>query len=138
MPTVRVLLAGPNNFRWREYHETLNATGFTARLTSDGLECVAVLRAFRPNVLVLDPSIPWGGGDGVLAVLDEEPGLNQNFVMILTAGCDSSLLYRMSNYAIDDLVWQPALAAVLQRRLERLLSWQREVITGREVVSIPD
>lgn len=137
MPPVRVLLAGPNNYRWRAYHETLNATGFTARFTSNGLECVAVLRAFRPDVLVLDPNISWGGGDGVLAVRDEELGLNQNLVMILTAGCDSSLLYRMSNYAIDDLVWQPISGFDLKRRLERLLSWQREVITGREVVNFP-
>lgn len=126
MSPVRVLLAGPNNFRWRSYRETLDAAGFSARLTSNGMDCVAVLRAFRPNVLVLDPNILWGGGDGVLAVRDDEPGLDQNLVMILTAGCDSSLLYRMSNYAIDDLVWQPASAAVLQRRLERMLSLQRK------------
>jgi len=138
MSPVRVLLAGPNNYRWRAYRETLDAVGFSAQHTSNGMDCVALLRAFQPNVLVLDPNIPWGGGDGVLAVRDEEPGLNQNLVIILTAGCDSSLLYRMSDYAIDDLVWQPISGFDLKRRLERLLNFQREVITGLEVVNIPD
>lgn len=125
MSSVRVLLAGPNNYRWRAYHETLDASGFSSRLASNGLECVAALRVFRPNVLVLDPNILWGGGDGVLAVRDEERGLNQNLVMILTAGCEPSLLYRMSDYAIDDLVWQPISSLDLKRRLERLLDLER-------------
>lgn len=138
MSPVRVLLAGPSNYRWRAYHETLDATGFSARITSDGMECVAVLRAFRPNVLVLDPNIPWGGGDGVLAVRDEEPGLNQNLVMILTAGCEPSLLYRMSDYAIDDLVWQPISGLDLKRRLERLLELERRFVSQPAPVHIAE
>jgi CheY-like chemotaxis protein len=133
MSPVRVLLAGPNNYRWRSYQETLDAAGFTTGFTSNGLDCVAVLRAFRPNVLVLDPNIPWGGGDGVLAVRHEEPGLNQNLVMILTAGCEPSLLYRMSDYAIDDLVWQPVSAAFLHQRLERLLEFSRQTQLKEEM-----
>lgn len=125
MASVRVLLAGPKTYRWRAYHETLDSWGFSTRLTSDGLDCVAMLRAFRPDVLVLDPNIPWGGGDGVLAVRDEEPGLNQNLVMLVTASCEPSLLYRMSDYAIDDLVWQPISGLDLKRRLERLLDLER-------------
>lgn len=138
MSSVRVLLAGPNNYRWRSYQQTLNEAGFTARITNDGLECVAVLRAFRPDVLVLDPNIPWGGGDGVLAVRDEEPGLNQNLVMIVTAGCDSSLLYRMSDYAIDDLIWQPTSATELKRRLDRLLELERRIASQRALVPIAE
>lgn len=129
MSSVRVLLAGPNNYRWRSYQETLNEAGFTARLTSDGLECVAVLRAFRPDVLVLDPNIPWGGGDGVLAIRDEELGLNHNLVVLVTASCDPRLLYRMSDYAIDDLVWQPILGLDLKQRLERLLDREQMFAT---------
>lgn len=135
MPLARVLLGGPNNYRWRSYRETLDAAGFTARLTTRGIDCISTLRTFRPTVLVVDPNIPWGGGDGVLAVRDAEPGLNRNLVMILTAGCDRSLLYRMSNYLIDDLVWQPASAADLHRRLVQLLEIKREVVARHEPLS---
>jgi DNA-binding response OmpR family regulator len=118
-----------NNSRWQSYHDHLRSSGNSVRLVFDGIECASALRKFRPNVLVLDPNIPWGGGDGVLAIRDEEPELDQTQVMILTAGCDSSLLYRMSNYAIDDLVWQPVSASLLQQRLERLLKFQRAELT---------
>lgn len=129
MSVLRILLAGMNNSRWQSYHDRLRTDDLVPRLVFSGVECVAALRHFRPHVLVLDPNIPWGGGDGVLAIRDEEPELNQTQVMILTAGCDPSLLYRMSNYAIDDLVWQPVSAGFLQQRLERLLEFQRVEMT---------
>jgi len=129
MSPVRILLAGLNNYRWRSYQKRFDAAGFSTRLTSSGIDCVAALREFRPNVLVLDPNIPWGGGDGVLAVRDEEPELRNNLVMILTSRYDPGLLYRLSDYAIDDLVGQPLSAAFLQWRLERLLELQRDAST---------
>lgn len=129
MSALRILLAGMNNYRWQSYRDRLRADGLAARLVFDGVECVAAMRSFRPQVLVLDPNILWGGGDGVLAIREEEPEMNQTQVMILTAGCESSLLYRMSNYMIDDLVWQPISASVLQQRLERLLEFQRDELT---------
>lgn len=134
----RILLAGANNYRWRSYQERLRADGFESRLVTNGLDCVAALRGFHPEVLVLDPNIPWGGGDGVLAVRNDEPELNNNLVMILTAGCEPSLLYRMSDYAIDDLVWQPISAAALQRRLERLLELRQEFVTELAVTDLSD
>lgn len=123
---VRILLAGAPNYRWRSYHKRLDEAGFSVRLTNSGVDCVTALRDFNPNVLVLDPNIPWGGGDGVLALCNEEPELKDTLVMILTARCEPGLLYRLSDYPIDDLAGQPISAAFLQRRLERLLEIQRE------------
>ena len=138
MPALRVLLAGMNNSRWRGYRETLDAAGFTARFTSNGVECVAVLRNFRPHVLVLDPNILWGGGDGVLAIRDEEFGLNHNLVMILTAGCEPSLLYRISDYSIDDLIWQPTTSRELMQRLDGLLELQRQDVAQPVLVCMEE
>jgi len=138
MSPVRILLAGPNNYRWRSYHEMLDLAGFSSQFTSSGLDCVAALRTFQPNVLVIDPNIPWGGGDGVLAVRNAEPGLKRNLVMILTSDCDASLLYRMSNYLIDDWIWQPPSPAVLQRRLERLIEFQQDALTHGESANASD
>lgn len=136
MSVQRILLAGVNNYRWRSYQERLQADGLDARLVFSGVDCVTALRDFHPDVLVLEPNIPWGGGDGVLAVRDEEPGLKDNLVMILTAGCEPGLLYRMSDFAIDDLVWQPISAAALQRRLESLCEFRGEIARRREVAHI--
>lgn len=138
MTTSRILLAGLNNYRWRSYQERLRSDGLDARLVFSGMECVTALREFQPQVLVLEPNIPWGGGDGVLAIRDEEPDLKDNLVMIVTAGCEPSLLYRMSDYAIDDLVWQPISASALQQRLESLCEFRGDITHRREVTHVPD
>jgi CheY-like chemotaxis protein len=129
MVPVRILLAGSTNYRWRSYLTRLDDAGFSVQLTYSGVDCVTALREFRPDVLVLEANIPWGGGDGVLAVRDEEPELKNNLVVILTSRCESGLLYRLSDYPIDDLVGLPISAARLQRRLERLLELRREGLT---------
>lgn len=126
MLPVRILLAGSTNYRWRSYHKRLDDAGFSVQLTNSGVDCVTALREFQPNLLVLDPNIPWGGGDGILAVRDEEPELKNNLVMILTSRCEPGLLYRLSDYVIDDLVGQPISATFLQWRVQRLLELQRE------------
>lgn len=138
MTSSRILLAGMNNYRWRSYQECLRGDGFDARLVFSGVECVTALRDFRPDVLVLEPNILWGSGDGVLAARDDEPELQDNLVMILTAGCEPSLLYRMSDYSIDDLVWQPISAPALQRRLESLCEFRGKIARRREVAHIVD
>jgi len=51
---------------------------------SNGLECLTKLRQARPDVLVLDLNLPWGGGDGVLGWIREEQAGNILPVTILT------------------------------------------------------
>ena len=49
------------------YREPLLREGCELRTAVNGLDCVAQLRECVPDVLVLEPQLPWGGGDGVLA-----------------------------------------------------------------------
>jgi DNA-binding response OmpR family regulator len=56
------------------YRQFLTRHGYAVETATDGLECLAILRCFLPDVLVLDVEILWGGGDGVLACLTEEDG----------------------------------------------------------------
>lgn len=47
--------------------------GFTVETARDGLECMASLRqGGRPDALIIEIDMPWGGGDGVLACLTDE------------------------------------------------------------------
>ena len=46
--------------------------GYQVETAHDGVECVRKLRFFRPEVLILDLELLWGGYDGVLAFLREE------------------------------------------------------------------
>lgn len=66
------------------YQGFLHDRGFVVEAASDGLDCVRMLRAARPAVLVLDLELPWGGGDGVLSWLREE-SLMSDVAVVLTA-----------------------------------------------------
>jgi CheY-like chemotaxis protein len=69
-------------YLWSRGHETETAT--------DGLKCHARLREFRPDVLVLDRELLWGGSDGVLAVMRDDP-LKRAIPVILVADSADNL-----------------------------------------------
>jgi len=62
----------------------LSGRGYKVEAASDGLECVAKLQRTTPAAVVLDLELLWGGGDGVLSWLREEP-TNSGLPVILTA-----------------------------------------------------
>ena len=70
---IRVLMADPDESLQPVYREPLLQEGFELVTAVSGLECVARLRERVPDVLVLEPQLPWGGGDGVLAIMGEVP-----------------------------------------------------------------
>jgi len=41
------------------------------------------MREFRPDVLILEHKLPWGGGDGVLARLREDPHFAMTPVILI-------------------------------------------------------
>ena len=86
-------MADPDADFLESYCERLSAEGFTVMATSNGVECVTKLRSHAPDMLVLDPSLPWGGGDGVLARMAEETDLPRVPVLLLST---SSELDKMS------------------------------------------
>ena len=94
----------------------------TVTTATTGLECIQRLREAVPDVLVLDPTLPWGGGDGVLAVVHEEPELRPTVVMILAQGRNRSLLYRLSWFKVDDYQTKPLTAEGLAARICTLLA----------------
>jgi response regulator of citrate/malate metabolism len=74
--------------------------------------------------LVLEPELLWGGGEGVLAVINEQPDLRPAFVVLATYARDRSLLHRVSRFKVDDYQVKPLTATRLANRLNRLLGLQ--------------
>lgn len=73
-PTMATVLLAEADRELREtYFAFLSRNGFRVESAGDGLECLAKLRQFTPDVLILDLEMPWGGGSGVLGFLQEEP-----------------------------------------------------------------
>ena len=105
---IRVLMADPDVSLSPVYREPLSREGFELVTAESGLECVARLRERVPDVLVLEPHMPWGGGDGILAIMGESPDLAAVPVMILTSCRDAHVLKCVARFPISDYHRQTA------------------------------
>jgi carbon storage regulator CsrA len=120
MMSVRILIADPDEFLLATYREHLSPMGAVVATATTGLACIDRLRDFTPDVLVLDPSLLWGGGDGVLAVMHEEPQIRPASVLLITHGGNRSLLYRLSSFRVDDYQTKPVSPRHLMERINAL------------------
>ena len=69
---VPILLIADSDVRRRgELRRFFSSSGFLVVAAADGLGCLAELGAMETDVLVIALEIPWGGGDGVIAQLNE-------------------------------------------------------------------
>ena len=48
-----------------------------------GPDCLAAVREMVPDIVVLEEHLPWGGADGVMAVMREEPRLRNVLVIVI-------------------------------------------------------
>lgn len=84
----RVLLADADDKVLQRYQEHLSREGFAVQIADDGQACLSALRCQPPDVLVLDPGLPWEGGDSVLAEMAADPQLAHIPVVILSPWFD--------------------------------------------------
>ncbi len=127
MMSVRILIADSDEFLMATYREHLSQHGAVVSTATTGLACIDRLREFTPDVLVLDPSLLWGGGDGVLAVMHEEPQIRPASVLLLTHGGNRSLLYRLSSFKVDDYQAKPLSP---KRLMDRICTLRRSMDMG--------
>jgi DNA-binding response OmpR family regulator len=121
MRSVRVLIADPDESLLASYREALTREGCEVATATDGLDCMAKLRSFAPDVLVLEPTQLWGGGDGVLARMHEEADVPPAKVLILSARRDLDRLDRDAALAISEYQIKPVPPDRLVERVRRLL-----------------
>ena len=117
---ARILLADADRGLTEIYREHLEDLGLAVRTVADGVECINLLKSFRPNLLLLGTSLPWGGCEGVLAVIKEEPDLRPEFVLVLAARADRTVLYRVAPCHIDDFHFKPLSPSRLEQYLKDL------------------
>jgi CheY-like chemotaxis protein len=92
-PAMATVLLAEADRELREiYLAFLYRKGFRVETAGDGLECLAKLRQFSPDVLILDLEMLWGGGDGVLGVLQEEPRLLPRRIVLTSTTAPAPIL----------------------------------------------
>jgi DNA-binding response OmpR family regulator len=118
-------MADPDESLHPVYREPLSREGFEMDQALTGLECVSRLRERRPDVLVIEPLLPWGGGDGVLAVMGENPDLVTVLVIVLTSCRDPRVLKTVMRFPVSDYQLKPLAPDRLAERIRKLLEQPR-------------
>lgn len=72
---MKILLAGPCQAEMEAWQSFLWDCGHVAVYARDGLECVAIARAFDPQIAIVDEDLLWGGIDGVRAEFEQDAAL---------------------------------------------------------------
>jgi response regulator RpfG family c-di-GMP phosphodiesterase len=121
---TRVLIVDPDEFLLAAYREVFQ-THFAVATAPNALKCVQRLREVVPDVLVLEPHLLWGGGDGVLSIMHDEPRLAAVPVMILTSCRDPHILKSVAPFPISDYHVKPVAPADLVTRIHRLFDHGR-------------
>jgi CheY-like chemotaxis protein len=122
---IRVLIADPDESLHLVYREPLLWEGFEVDRALTGLECVSRMRERVPDVLVLEPQLLWGGGDGVLETMGEDPDLASIPVMVLTSCRNPRVLDRVARFPISDYQLKPLAPDRLTGRLRTMLEHPR-------------
>lgn len=114
MPTV--LFADANREFRDDYVWWLSSCGFKVETADDGLECLAKLRQFVPDLLILDLELPWGGGEGVLGVMREDPWLLPTRVVLTSAVAPAQVLDGLASPPVVQALTKPfQLSALMER-----------------------
>lgn len=117
----KVLLAITRSKSRTEFRLDLIRNGFDVVTADNGLECLQSFQSFSPDVIVIEPELLWGGGDGVLDVIREDPVLSEVPVLALTTKCNRTAIYSISQFAISDFWVQPIAPTQLTDRVSMLV-----------------
>src|SRR5689334_21457257 len=69
---MHVLIASSSAFRRDLYQQAVHSLGHEVVLADGGVDCVQQMRSHRPDLLVLEAPLLWGGSDGVLEIMGEQ------------------------------------------------------------------
>jgi DNA-binding NtrC family response regulator len=88
--------------------------GWRVQTSGEALECLAQLRQCLPHLLILDLHLPWGGGDGLLAVMRDDSSLARVPVVLTSTEASAETISRLVSPPVVRALWKPfSLTALL-------------------------
>ena len=122
---IRVLIADPDRCLVASYRDFLSRTGIDVVTATNGLECVAALRAFATDVVVLEPELLWGRGEDVLAMMCDQVDVPMVPVIILSTCKNAQTLDALPAFPICDHGTKPLSPEQLADRICKLVLYHR-------------
>lgn len=113
---MHILIASSSAFRRDLYQQAIHHLGHDVLLAAGGVDCIQQMQTRRPDLLVLEAPLLWGGCDGVLDILQTlEPGATR--VIVVAAGTGSIDWFQLSRFRVDDVLFRLPTQQELQRAI---------------------
>ncbi len=110
-----VLIADADGDLCELYRRFFSHLGWRVQTSGEGLACLAELRKDSFQLLILDRDVPWGGADGVLAIMREDPKLARVPVVLTVAAASRGVLVGLAAPPVVRAVAKPfSLNALLE------------------------
>jgi DNA-binding NtrC family response regulator len=110
-----VLIADADGELCDLYRQFFSHHGWQVRTSGGGLDCLAQLRQSSPGLLILDLQLPWGGADGVLAVMRDDPRFARLPVILTSTETIPAALSGVVSPPVVRALWKPfSLTALLE------------------------
>jgi len=113
---MHVLIASSSAFRRELYQQAIHGLGHDVSLADGGVDCVQQVRVRRPDLLVLEAPLLWGGSDGVLDILQGMDPFGTR-VILVAAGTGSIDWFQLSRFRVDDVLFRLPNLQELQRAI---------------------
>lgn len=120
-----IVVASSSPYRQATYREALEKLGHRVATAGNGIECVELLRKEKPDLLVLEAPLQWGGSDGVLEVAEQDLGPHAVPVIVLAVGSGSIDWFQLSRFQIDDFLFRVPTMHELGRAIDSVAGQAR-------------
>lgn len=91
------------------------------RTAGDGLEALAVLETYRPDLALVDLALPRMAGTELIRKMKANPELAGCKIVVLSSIADESVTAAVRSYGVDDMWMKPMLPGVVLTKIKNLL-----------------
>ena len=95
-----VLVGSSSPYRESRYGLILERHGFDVCVVQGGVECIKILRKRVPSVMLLECSLLWGGAEGVLEIISDDPLMDRIPVVLLSNDGVTADAYHLARFRI--------------------------------------
>jgi DNA-binding response OmpR family regulator len=123
---IRSLIAVSNKSLRESYRAHFASEGFAVLTATNALVCLAHLRRWVPDFLVLEDGLPWGGAAGILALMEESDVPTVPVVLLYCGDLPVAAHYSAIHACLRKPVDPGELAWAVQSQVVGCLSRQHE------------
>lgn len=118
----KLLIVDDNSTNLRFLKMVLTADGFDVRTASEGGEAVAIIRSFRPRLVLMDVQLPGASGLEITRQLKADPATRSTIVVAVTAYSASGDEQKALDAGCDDYLPKPVDVRALRTMIRKHLA----------------